>query len=129
MNVLRRSLALAAVCFLSACAATQQGGESAAPIGEDQMKLHVVNDSDSPVDVFSLWDGRTGRIRLGSVSIGREADFGVPWVGGYLRVVFQSPLATQTITSNALVLAEANRNDELIVTVNWANRALLEIRK
>ncbi len=93
------------------------------------MKLHVVNDSDSPVDVFSLWEGRTGRIRLGSVSIGREADFGVPWVGGYLRVVFKSPLATQTITSNALGLAEANRNDELIVTVNWANRALLEIRK
>ena len=129
MNVLPRSLAAAVVLFLTSCAGTQSGQEAAAPISEDQIRLTVVNGFDGPVDVYYLWENRSSRARLGSVSIGREADFGVPWVGGYLRVTFESSLLDRTVTSNALELSQATPNVDLIVTINWSSHAILKIRE
>jgi len=123
------SLASLAVFFLSACAGTSSGEGGPTPIEGDQIRVTVVNESDGPVDVYYIWEHRTNRARLGSVSIGRQDEFGVPWVTGRLRIVFESPVITRTITSNALPLSEANRGDELFVRLDWRYRAILEIKE
>ncbi len=129
MKILRRCVVIMLATFLTACAGTQPGGGEAAPISGDQIKVTVVNESDGPVDVFYHWESRTNRARLGTVAIGRSADFGVPWVSGRLRILFESPVHTTAITSNALELSESNRPDELSVRLDWRYRAILEIKK
>lgn len=124
----RTSLVVAAAVSLGACAGSQPGGGAATPIDEDQVRLHVVNEYESPVEVYFMWEGLTTRTRLGTVSIGREADFGVPWLGGDLRILFESPVAARTFTSNSLAVSEADRHDELIVTLSWSSQALLRVR-
>ena len=129
MNIPKMSIAIMLAAFLPACAGTQAGGGEAAPVSGNQIKLTVVNESDGPVDVYYLWEDRTTRARLGTVAIGRSADFGVPWVTGRLRILFESPVATTSITSNVLQLSDANRPDELLVLLDWRYRAVLEIKK
>ena len=129
MDIPRRSIVIMLVAFLSACAGAQPGGEETAPVSGNQIKLTVVNESDGPVDVYYLWEDRTTRARLGTVAIGRSSDFGVPWVTGRLRILFESPVATTSVTSNVLYLSEANRPEELEVRLDWRYRAILEIKK
>jgi hypothetical protein len=50
-------------------------------------------------------------------------------VGGYLRITFESSALNRTATSNALELSEEHRNEELIVTIDWANQAVLKIKE
>ena len=129
MDIPRRSIVIMLVAFLSACAGTQSSGEETTPVSGNQIKVTVVNESDGPVDVFYHWESRTNRARLGTVAIGRSADFGVPWVTGRLRILFESPVAARPITSNALELSEGDRPDELLVRLDWRYRAILEIKK
>jgi hypothetical protein len=123
-----RVLTVVGLFSLLGCAAGQAGVATPGPIGEDEIKLTVVNESDGLLDVFYIWENRSSRARLGSVSVGRTADFGVPFVTGLLRITCDSPISARTITSNALELSDANRDAELIVTVNWRFDALLEVK-
>ena len=125
----KRILTVAALFSLCGCAAGQTGGRTPDAVGTDEIRLTVVNETDGPLEVFYVWESRSSRSRLGSVSVGRTADYNIPFVMGYLRVIGESPISTRTISSNALDVSEANRNDELVVTVNWRFEALLTVKE
>lgn len=107
----RSMLIPAALLALTSCAGSQS--DQAATPSDDDIIVHVINQSSDRVNVSAMYDVGPG-LGLGSVAPGSEAAFSFFWRAGELRMVVD--YLERKTTSNGLVYVD--RGDVLELTIS-----------
>ena len=99
------------VVLAAACAGGQS--DQAATPSDDDVVVHVINQSSDHVNVSAMYDVGPG-LGLGSVPPGGEAAFAFYWRAGELRMVVD--YLERKSTSNGLVYVDQGDVLELVIT-------------
>ncbi len=111
----RRTIAVAVLCLVPTMFANCAGGspDQAATPGDDDVIVHVINQSADRIMVSAMYDVGT-TMGLGSVPPESEAAFAFFWRAGELRMVVD--YLERKATSNGLVSVDRGDVLELVVT-------------